>query len=172
MRSLSSKAILTSCDWVHAAPDVGRDLRDCLARLPEAERLVLVLRHALDRSIEEIAELTEASASTVLDRLLHARRQMRSWIRAADTSVAFHRTYQNAQPFYGLATDTRPSRTREGSGGTGHQGSRILSSEDAIDAAMEAANASGTGSQARRPSHGAGGGLSTDREYAGEGGAR
>jgi RNA polymerase sigma-70 factor (ECF subfamily) len=62
-------------------PELVRDLRDYLAQLPEARRVVLVLRHMMDYSIEDIAELTEVSPNTVKDRLLHARQQIRRLIR-------------------------------------------------------------------------------------------
>jgi RNA polymerase sigma-70 factor (ECF subfamily) len=62
-------------------PELLHDLRDYLAQLPEARRVVLVLRHMMGYSIEDIAELTEVSPNTVKDRLLHARRQMRRSIR-------------------------------------------------------------------------------------------
>jgi len=70
-----------SRDAAYADADHARDLRDYLAQLPEARREVLVLRHMLDYSIDEIAELTEVSPNTVKDRLLHAREQMRRLIR-------------------------------------------------------------------------------------------
>jgi RNA polymerase sigma-70 factor, ECF subfamily len=62
-------------------PELPRQLREYLAQLPEARRVVLVLRHMMDYSIEEIAELTEVSPNTVKDRLLHAREQLRRAIR-------------------------------------------------------------------------------------------
>jgi RNA polymerase sigma-70 factor (ECF subfamily) len=62
-------------------PDLPRELREYLAQLPEARRVVLVMRHMMDYSIEEIAELTEVSPNTVKDRLLHARQQLRRAIR-------------------------------------------------------------------------------------------
>lgn len=62
----------------HAIP---RPLVEYLAELPEARRVVLVLRHVLEYSLDEIAELTETSVNTVKDRLLHARAQLRRAIR-------------------------------------------------------------------------------------------
>jgi RNA polymerase sigma-70 factor (ECF subfamily) len=47
---------------------------------------VLVLRHVLEYSIEEIASITESSPNTVKDRLLQARRQIRQGIRR-DTAI-------------------------------------------------------------------------------------
>jgi RNA polymerase sigma-70 factor (ECF subfamily) len=70
-----------SSDAAYADGDLARDLRDYLAQLPEARRVVLVLRHMLDYSIEDIAEVTEVSPNTVKDRLLHARQQLRRLIR-------------------------------------------------------------------------------------------
>lgn len=68
-------------DSACAEADLARDLRDYLAQLPEARREVLVLRHMLGYSIDDIAELTEVSPNTVKDRLLHAREQLRRLIR-------------------------------------------------------------------------------------------
>ena len=61
--------------------DLPRELREYLAQLPEARRVALVLRHMMEYSIEEIAELTQVSPNTVKDRLLHARHQLRRAIR-------------------------------------------------------------------------------------------
>jgi RNA polymerase sigma-70 factor (ECF subfamily) len=66
-------------------PDLPRELREYLAQLPEARRVVLVLRHMMDYSIDEIAELTEVSPNTVKDRLLQARQQLRRAIRRDQT---------------------------------------------------------------------------------------
>jgi RNA polymerase sigma factor (sigma-70 family) len=67
----------------HAAREHGvpRPILDYLAELPETRRVALVLRHVMDYSIEEIAELTGVSPNTVKDRLLHAREQVRRNIR-------------------------------------------------------------------------------------------
>lgn len=62
----------------HALP---RPIVDYLAELPEARRTALVLRHVLEYSIDEIAELTDTSPNTVKDRLLQARRQVRQSVR-------------------------------------------------------------------------------------------
>jgi RNA polymerase sigma-70 factor (ECF subfamily) len=62
----------------HASP---RPLLAYLEELPEPRQLVLVLRHVLDYSVEEIAALTETSVNTVKDRLLSARRELRRAIR-------------------------------------------------------------------------------------------
>ncbi len=61
--------------------ELPRPIIEYLSALPEARRIALVLRHVMDYSIEEIAELTSASPNTVKDRLLHARAHMRKLIR-------------------------------------------------------------------------------------------
>jgi RNA polymerase sigma-70 factor (ECF subfamily) len=64
-----------------ARDETPRSIEDYLAAVPATLRTVLVLRHVMDYSIEEIAQFTEASPNTVKDRLLRARAQMRSLIR-------------------------------------------------------------------------------------------
>ncbi len=70
---------------VAAAPlperSIPRPILDYLAELPEARRTALVLRHVLDYSLDEIAQLTDTPVNTVKDRLLQARRQVRQRIR-------------------------------------------------------------------------------------------
>jgi RNA polymerase sigma-70 factor, ECF subfamily len=63
------------------AEDVPRPVWSYLDRLPEVMHEVLVLRHVLGYSIEEIAELTEVSPNTVKDRLLRGREQVSKLIR-------------------------------------------------------------------------------------------
>lgn len=63
-----------------AGESVPRPLLAYLHRLAPAKRQVLVLRHVLDYSIEEIAALVDASPNTVKDRLVTGRRQVRKWI--------------------------------------------------------------------------------------------
>jgi RNA polymerase sigma-70 factor, ECF subfamily len=76
-----------SLDSNHAAATnasdgpVPRTLDEFLNRLPVAAREVLVLKHALGHSVEEIAEITQASPSTVRERLLSSRRDLRKLIR-------------------------------------------------------------------------------------------
>jgi len=60
-----------------ALPQELHGLEGLLAQLSDARREALVLRHALDFSVEEIAELTASPAGTVKDRLVAARRQLR-----------------------------------------------------------------------------------------------
>jgi RNA polymerase sigma-70 factor (ECF subfamily) len=52
-----------------------------LALLPETRRVAVVLRHVMDYSVDEVAEMTEVSPNTVKDRLLHGRAQLRRLIR-------------------------------------------------------------------------------------------
>lgn len=60
-----------------ALPHEPLGLETVLAQLSDARREALVLRHALDFSVEEIAELTGSPLGTVKDRLVAARRQLR-----------------------------------------------------------------------------------------------
>ena len=60
---------------------IPRPILNYLAELPEARRTALVLRHVLEYSVKEIAEITGTSSNTVKDRLLQARRQVRRRIR-------------------------------------------------------------------------------------------
>jgi RNA polymerase sigma-70 factor (ECF subfamily) len=57
-----------------------RRLEEYLAELPRQRREVLVLKHALGYTTEEIAELTEKPVGTVKDRLVAARKQIRRLI--------------------------------------------------------------------------------------------
>ncbi len=66
----------------HAAVEsIPRSILAYLAELPEARRTVLVLRHSMGYSIQEIAEHTGVSPNTVKDRLLAARDEVRRMIR-------------------------------------------------------------------------------------------
>ncbi len=63
------------------AQSIPRPIVDYLSELPEARRTALVLRHVLEYSVAEIAEITGVSPNTVKDRLLQARRQVRQNVR-------------------------------------------------------------------------------------------
>lgn len=64
-----------------ACEELPSELTNYLDALPEARRTVLVLRHVLGYSVQEIAELSGVSANTVKDRLLMARQEMRRMVR-------------------------------------------------------------------------------------------
>ena len=64
-----------------AAEATPRSVAEYLRHLPEPLREVLVMRHVLDCSIDEIASACELSPNTVKDRLLRARESMRRMIR-------------------------------------------------------------------------------------------
>lgn len=75
------------------APPAGEGAvlaQEYLGCLSERQRVVLILRHGFEYSIEEIAELAEISPNTVKDRLLRARGIVRQMLRreqfALDTS--------------------------------------------------------------------------------------
>lgn len=58
-----------------------RHVTEYLQELPEVQRQVLVLRHVLDYSVAEIAQMVGAPIDTVKSRLLYARRALRKSIR-------------------------------------------------------------------------------------------
>lgn len=64
--------------------ELSQGLEVFLDRLSPERREALVLRHVLDYSVEEIADLTDAPVATVKDRLVYARKQMRQWLKKHD----------------------------------------------------------------------------------------
>lgn len=62
-------------------------LQAYLDRLPRVKRETFVLKHGLDHTVEEIAELTQSPAGTVKDRLVSARKALRKMI-SRDFQVA------------------------------------------------------------------------------------
>lgn len=64
-----------------ATTDASQDITRWLDDLSDDRRTVLILRHVMGHSIEEIAELTGVSANTVKDRLVSALAQVRTRIR-------------------------------------------------------------------------------------------
>lgn len=60
--------------------ETPRALEEYLAELPAQRREVLVLKHALGYSTEEIAELIDKPVGTIKDRLVAARKQLRKTI--------------------------------------------------------------------------------------------
>ena len=63
------------------APDLGisqsLDLQRCLLRLPQDQRIVLLLVSLEDLSYEEVARITGAPVGTVMSRLSRARSRLR-----------------------------------------------------------------------------------------------
>jgi RNA polymerase sigma-70 factor, ECF subfamily len=68
------------------AEGLPRSIVAYLDELPEVRRTVLVLRHAMGYSVNEIAEYMGVSPNTVKDRLLAARDQVRRMVRRELTS--------------------------------------------------------------------------------------
>ena len=62
------------------APDLGisqsLDLQRCLLRLPQDQRIVLLLVSLEDLSYEEVARITDAPVGTVMSRLSRARSRL------------------------------------------------------------------------------------------------
>lgn len=65
----------------HFGDGLVRPMTEYLDQLPAVQREVLVLRHVLDHSVAEIAQLCGAPIDTVKSRLLYARRALRKLIR-------------------------------------------------------------------------------------------
>jgi RNA polymerase sigma-70 factor, ECF subfamily len=57
-----------------------RSMDEYLAELPAARREVLVMKHSLGYTTQEIAELTQSPVGTIKDRLVAARKQLRKLI--------------------------------------------------------------------------------------------
>ena len=68
-------------DGASAPPSESMGIDALLNRLSDERRTAFVLRHLAEYSVEEIAELTGAPPGTVKDRLVSARKQLRSWLR-------------------------------------------------------------------------------------------
>jgi RNA polymerase sigma-70 factor (ECF subfamily) len=73
------------------AEALPRNVQHYMDRLPEAQREAVLLRHALDYSVSEIAELTAAPVDTVKSRLLFGRRALRKLVRQ-DLAIAEAKT--------------------------------------------------------------------------------
>ena len=58
-----------------------RPLQDYLNELPDAQRQAVVMRHALDYSVAEVAEFLDVPVDTAKSRLLYGRRALRKLIR-------------------------------------------------------------------------------------------
>ena len=74
-----------------AAPDTGAaqslDLQRCLLRLPEDQRVVLLLVSLEDLSYEEVAKITGVPLGTVMSRLSRARSRLRELMDAPATPL-------------------------------------------------------------------------------------
>jgi RNA polymerase sigma-70 factor, ECF subfamily len=61
----------------HSLPHEDPSLEEAIRRLSAAQREAFVLRHILEYSIAEVAELTQTPAGTIKNRLLAARKALR-----------------------------------------------------------------------------------------------
>jgi len=77
---LESETVRSLDDGSVVHEDTPRRLEAYLGELPTARREVLVLKHGLGYTTEEIAELLGAPIGTVKDRLVAARKQIRKLI--------------------------------------------------------------------------------------------
>jgi len=75
-----------------AAPEAGTaqalDLQRCLLRLPEDQRVVLLLVSLEDLSYQEVAKITGVPVGTVMSRLSRARSRLRELMDAPAASLA------------------------------------------------------------------------------------
>lgn len=75
-----------------AAPEAGTaqgmDLQRCLLRLPEDQRVVLLLVSLEDMSYEEVAKITAVPLGTVMSRLSRARARLRELMEGAPAPSA------------------------------------------------------------------------------------
>lgn len=70
-----------------AAQDLALDLQSCLLRLPEEQRVVLLLVSLEDMSYDQVARVTGTPIGTVMSRLSRARSRLQALMNAAATSV-------------------------------------------------------------------------------------
>ena len=56
-------------------------IEDAIAKLPQEQRILVVLRDVEGRSYEEIAETTGLNPGTVKSRLNRGRKQLQDWLR-------------------------------------------------------------------------------------------
>jgi RNA polymerase sigma-70 factor, ECF subfamily len=90
LRWIAAERRTRPTDGQHAEPAVEDSpqprifARECLGLLPQVQRTTLVLRCCFDYSVEEIAELMGVSRNTVKDRLLRARRTVRTLTRGPE----------------------------------------------------------------------------------------
>jgi RNA polymerase sigma-70 factor (ECF subfamily) len=67
-------------DTTNDLPAAPRPVDEYLAELPASRREVLVMKHSLGYTTQEIAEMTQNPVGTVKDRLVAARKQLRKLI--------------------------------------------------------------------------------------------
>lgn len=70
-----------------AAQDLAMDLQRCLLRLPEEQRVVLLLVSLEDMSYEQVARITASPIGTVMSRLSRARTRLQALMNAASQRV-------------------------------------------------------------------------------------
>ena len=86
-RSLVAVGSLEAMEALSASPperrldEVPRPVSEYLDRLPHPQRVAIVLRHGFDYTVDDIAEVTEASRNTVKYRLKEALATVRRLIR-------------------------------------------------------------------------------------------
>ena len=93
LRRMFSLGDRDAADSTTAGEPEGRDLqaeavRDAIARLPDAQRAVIILRHYHDLSYTDIAAVLEVSVSSVESLLFRSRRTLRTILEAESPNPA------------------------------------------------------------------------------------
>ncbi len=70
------------------SPDMALDLHRCLMRLPQEQRVVLLLVSLEDMSYEEVAKVTGVPVGTVMSRLSRARSRLRELMESGPERAA------------------------------------------------------------------------------------
>ncbi len=75
--------------WMDAVEEdeAWQDVRQAVARLPLAQRTVVVLYYLNDLSLNEIAEILELPLGTVKSRLHYGRKALRQYLEPADVEI-------------------------------------------------------------------------------------
>jgi len=69
---------------------IQKDVRKMIARLPDDQREVVILRHYAGLSFKEIAEITEVSINTALGRMRYALINMRKLMQENKISLTLN----------------------------------------------------------------------------------
>jgi RNA polymerase sigma-70 factor (ECF subfamily) len=75
------RPIAETCDWMEPYKEVVQQI----ARLPEHERIVMVMRYVDGRSVKEIADATGRPVGTVTKQLSRAIQRLRNWLAEVQT---------------------------------------------------------------------------------------
>jgi RNA polymerase sigma-70 factor (ECF subfamily) len=83
-----------SFESVQIRKETHARLREMIQRLPDAQREVLMMRHYMKMSFQEIADITGVSINTALGRMRYALINLRKQLRSAElnqSSISYAR---------------------------------------------------------------------------------